>query len=313
MRAFAIANLEASPAVQQVPDKPASEGEVRVAVEVASVNGFDVVVADGQAWDWMAHTFPVVLGRDFVGTVSEVGDGVEKSRLGEVVAGVVTAHSLGVGSLAESVTVPAETVTKLPEGLRAEEAASLGLAGVAARDVVDAASVEAADTVLVSGATGGVGAVAVQLVKARGGRVIATARPGEEEDFVRGLGVVGVVDYSGDLQAAIRAAAPEGLDKVVHTAGDPVAAARALRPGGALSSLRGVTSEQVGRDDITVVSVVAAATADKLAFLLGELVAGRIKVRASAVFPLEQAAQALDSFRAGTIGKILVRPRQESA
>lgn len=80
--------------------------------------------------------------------------------------------------------------------------------------------VQADDVVLVSGATGGVGAFAVKLAVARGARVIATARPGEPGDFAQRLGAAEVVDFTDDLEAAVRAIAPDGVTKIVHTAGD---------------------------------------------------------------------------------------------
>jgi NADPH-dependent curcumin reductase CurA len=85
------------------------------------------------------------------------------------------------------------------------------------------------DTVLVSGATGGVGALAVQLAVTRGARVIATARPGAEADFVTGLtgAEVRAVDYTGDLKGQVRAVAPEGVDVVLHLAGDGARVGRA--------------------------------------------------------------------------------------
>src|SRR3954462_9116987 len=155
MKAFAITARDASPAVQELPQPQPGPGEVLVAVEAASVNGFDLSVAAGYVWDMLPHEFPVVLGRDFVGTVSAVGDGVEQVTVGDRVAGVIPGVALGTGALGEYVAVPATAVTTVPAGVDVHQAAAVGLAGVAAHDAVEALDPRPGEVVLVSGATGG--------------------------------------------------------------------------------------------------------------------------------------------------------------
>ena len=101
MRALAIERRDAAPAVFDVPDPYAGDGQVLVRVEAASVNGFDLAIAAGRIWDSMPHEFPVVLGRDYAGTVAAVGAGVEGFVVGQPVAGIVTGPSLGPGSIGE--------------------------------------------------------------------------------------------------------------------------------------------------------------------------------------------------------------------
>ena len=106
-------------------------------------------------------------------------------------------------------------MTRVPDGLDKRSAGALGLAGTAAHDSVNAVDQQQGETILISGATGGVGALAVQLAASRGARIIATARPGTEADFVAGLtdAEIDVVDYSGDLEAQVRAIAPGELTR----------------------------------------------------------------------------------------------------
>src|SRR4051794_24783471 len=196
MKAFAITARDASPAVQELPQPQPDAGEVLVAVEAASVNGFDLSVAAGYVWDMLPHEFPVVLGRDFVGTVSAVGVGVEQVTVGDRVAGVIPGVALGTGALGEYVAVPATAVTTVPAAVDLHQAAAVGLAGVAAHDAVEALDPRPGEVILVSGATGGVGTIAVQRAAAAGGSVIATARRGQEEEYVRGLGATHTVDYT---------------------------------------------------------------------------------------------------------------------
>jgi len=104
----------------------------------------------------------------------------------------------------------------------------------------------AGQTVLISGATGGVGAYAVQLAAARGARIIATARPGEAADFVLRLGAAHAVDYTGDLAAQVRSISPGGVDAVIHLAGDGLRFADLVVPGGRFASTPGLGPEQLG-------------------------------------------------------------------
>ncbi|WP_370666202.1 NADP-dependent oxidoreductase [Streptomyces sp. IBSBF 2507] len=284
-------------------------GEVLVKVAVSSVNGFDLSVLGGHLQGMMEHRFPLVVGMDFAGTVEALGEGVDGFAVGDAVFGVAMKPYLGGGALAEYVAVNAGYgVTHVPEGLDVKDAGALGLAGTAALNSVDAVSPDKGETVLISGATGGVGALAVQLAAARGARVIATARPGEEADFVRSLteADVAVVDFTGDLVAQVRALAPGGVDAVLHLAGDGTALAGLLRPGGRLASTLGLTQDAVEGVDVTVHSIMADPNPGTLSALADQAATGALRIPVNATFPLERAAEAFDAFRAGTFGKITV-------
>jgi NADPH:quinone reductase-like Zn-dependent oxidoreductase len=308
MKAFAITARDTQPAVQDVPQPEPAPGEVLVEVEAASVNGFDLSVAAGYVWDMIPHEFPVVLGRDLVGTVIAVGDGVDSASDGARVAGVIPGMALSArtGSLAEYVALPATAVTPVPPGVDAPQAAVIGLAGVAAHDALEALTIQSGETVLISGATGGVGSIATQLAAAAGATVIGTARPGQEEEYVRSLGAAHAVDYTGDIAAAVKAIAPLGVDKVLHAAGDAAVLGATLKAGGTFASTRGASAEEIGRTDVTVAPIMAAATADKLAALLDQVAAGALRVNIGTAIPLERAPEAFAAFADGTLGKVLV-------
>ncbi len=97
-------------------------------------------VGAGYVWDMIPHEFPVVLGRDLVGTVAAVGEGVDSISVGAPVAGVIPGMALSArnGSFAEYVTLPGSAVTAVPPGVDAPQAAVIGLAGVADHDALDA-------------------------------------------------------------------------------------------------------------------------------------------------------------------------------
>src|SRR5947209_19483540 len=116
MKAYAISGRDSQPAVQDIPQPEPAEGEVLIAVEAASVNGFDLSVAAGYVWDMLPHEFPVVLGRDLVGAVTAVGDGDGNVEAGDRVAGVIPGVAMGPRnrSFAEQVSLPASAVTRVP-------------------------------------------------------------------------------------------------------------------------------------------------------------------------------------------------------
>ncbi|MFD5268933.1 NADP-dependent oxidoreductase [Streptomyces sp. NPDC058335] len=309
MRALTLNEVPSAPAVAEVDAPAPGAGELLVKVAGSSVNGFDLSVTSGRLDGMMEHRFPLVLGMDFAGTVEAVGEGVEGFAAGDAVFGVAMKPFLGAGALAEYVTVSAGYgVARIPAGLDVKDANGLGLAGTAALNSVEAPAPEKGETVLVSGATGGVGALAVQLAAARGARVIATARPGTEADFVTGLtdADVAVVDYTADLDAQVRALAPEGVDVVLHLAGDAAQLVGLLREGGRIASTLGLTQEAVETEGVTVHPIMADPNPNTLATLAGLAAAGELRVPVTATFPLEQAAEAFDAFRTGTLGKITV-------
>jgi NADPH:quinone reductase-like Zn-dependent oxidoreductase len=189
----------------------------------------------------------------------------------------------------------------------AEAAATTGLAGVAALDSHDALNIQTGETVLISGATGGVGSIAVQLAVAAGATVIATGKPGSEADYVTSLGAHHVIDWSGNLAGQVKTIAPNGVDKALHAAGDPAALGATLRPGATVASPRSADNAQLGRDDVTAVQIMAAATGEKIARLLEQVAAGGLRVNVEKTVPLDRADEAHAAFAGGTLGKVLIK------
>ncbi|MGI3786717.1 MAG: alcohol dehydrogenase catalytic domain-containing protein [Janthinobacterium lividum] len=306
VQALAVAGQNEAAAVQEVSPAAPGPGEVMVRVEAASLNGIDAAVAAGYLWDMLPHTFPVVLGRDVAGTVESVGDRVDATVVGSLVTGVITKMTLGTGTIAETVVIGADALVAVPAGVSAVEAAGLGLAAVTAHDLVVALALTAEDTVLVTGASGGVGAFVVQLAAQTGAAVVATARPGAATDFVLGLGATAVVDQTGDLAAEVAAAAPGGITAAVHAAGDPAALAALLPAGGRLSSALGASADVVGRDDVAVTAVMASATPEVLGELLAAVADGTLTVPVAGTYELGSAAQALTDFGSPKQGKLVI-------
>ncbi|MXP23523.1 zinc-binding dehydrogenase [Gordonia sp. HNM0687] len=309
MRAFVLPEFDVAPDVIDVDIPEPAEGEVRVRIHAASINGFDLAVAGGSLNGMMDHRFPVVLGKDFAGEIDAVGAGVTDYRIGDRVFGVVTKPYLGDGSFAEYVTVPtAVGLAKLPEGIDFVTGAGLGLAGSAALAAVDAAELSEGQRLLVVGATGGVGNQVVQLAARAGAQVLATAATEEATQHLTGLGAAEIVDHTDDLGAAVKSAHPAGVDVVVHLAGDPTALVDLVRSGGRIVSTIVPPGQQLA-ENVETVGIYAQPDAATLGRLGESVAAGDANVSVQRTFTLDEAAAAFDAFAGGTLGKIVITVR----
>ncbi|MEO7121734.1 MAG: NADP-dependent oxidoreductase [Lacisediminihabitans sp.] len=195
--------------VIEVPEKQAGEGQVRVAVRTAGLNPFDVKVRHGVL---PKHTLPSLQGSEFAGVVDQVGAGVTQWRVGDEVLGWI-----GRGAQAEQVVVAATSLTAKPQGLDWVTAGGLGLVGNTAKRATDSLSLGAHDTVLVSGAAGGVGLLSAQFARLAGATVLGTASM-RNHDALRALGVVPVA-YGAGMLERLRDAAPHGITAMLDTVG----------------------------------------------------------------------------------------------
>ncbi|OKO78709.1 quinone oxidoreductase [Bradyrhizobium sp. NAS96.2] len=174
------------------PRSPA-HGELQIRVHASGVNPVDVLIRTGQA-PFAMPELPAVLGTDAAGVVTAVGAGVKGFALGDEVYGLAGGVRGLPGSLAEFMTVDAALMAKKPANLTMREAAALPLVALTAWEgLVDRAKVQSGQKVLVQGGSGGVGHVVVQLAKAFGAEVYATAQP-QKQDLVRALGAT-PIDY----------------------------------------------------------------------------------------------------------------------
>jgi NADPH:quinone reductase-like Zn-dependent oxidoreductase len=304
MRAIALHDDGTQPRLTDLPVRDPGPGEVVVRVAASSVNGFDLAVVSGWVREFMEYRFPVVLGKDFAGTVEATGPEVSQCAVGDDVFGVVMTPYVGAdGGFAEYVVVgEGYGVAAVPEGLDLVEAGALGLAGSAALTALDALALKSGQTLLIAGATGGVGAIACQYAAAAGVRVIGTARPGDEEAFVRAMGADRTVDWPQDTDAAVDAVAPDGVDAVLHLAGDPLQVVTHLAKGGCLASTLMFGPDQ----HPAAVSVIADPQRRTLERLASDVVAGRLRVPITRTYALADVPRALDDFAKGTVGKFSV-------
>jgi NADPH:quinone reductase-like Zn-dependent oxidoreductase len=307
MRAFTLDAFDVPPALGEAPAPAPGDGELLVRVRASSVNPVDNAIAAGMLRGMAEYEFPVVLGRDFAGVVEQTGAGATRFGAGDEVFGFVPHASPAVhdGSWAELIAVAETTVAAKPPGVETGAAGATPLAGVTALFAVDALELEPGQSVLIVGATGGVGSFAVQLAAHAGAQVIATALP-QDHDHLRSLGTSQLVDREGDVAAALRASHSDGVDALIDLVSftpDAFAAyAAALKPDGrAASPLPGVGQ---GPGRYPIMATPEPTALDRLA---RHLDAGALRVPIQHSYGLEQAGEALRALaESHTQGKLAV-------
>ena len=309
IRALAMEGFDQAPAVIDVPAPEPAAGEVLLRVRAAAVNAYDTFVAMGMMKDYLPYEFPAVLGQDVSGVVLSVGPGVEGFRENDMVFGTVGMRaSVHDGTFAEQAVPQAASLAVTPEGVDDLQAGALGVAGTTAMSAVEAVGLVEGATVLIVGATGGVGTFAVQLAALRGATPIASVRPGDEF-FVAELRAAETVDYTGDLGATVRERWPGGVDALIDLVNrDPMAFAALaglVRDGGrAVSAVGGAGESSL----IGTVAVANIGSNPALLTPLAEMVAdGRLRAAIQRTYPLEDGVQALKDFaEQHTLGKLVI-------
>lgn len=278
-------------------------GEVAIDVRAASVNPVDWKIRAGFLKAAFQPAFPVTVGRDGAGVISEVGEGVDAALVGRRVCFM---SSRGVGTWAERICLEAELAVPIPDALGMVEAAALPLAGLSAwLPLAVAAPVEAGMRVLIHAAAGGAGSIAVQIAKMRGAWVAATCSS-RNADFVRGLGADQVVAY--DTEAFEDRLSD--LDLVFDVMGGAVHAKsyRVLRRGGALVCLNAEPFEDRSAEyGVRLVRPVIEADPTALADLVAAVADGRVRPVVETVFPFSEFAAAQRHNESGHArGKVVV-------
>jgi NADPH:quinone reductase-like Zn-dependent oxidoreductase len=309
MRTIAVKTFGGPIALIDLPTPEIVAGEVLIRVRAAGVNPFDWKVAHGALEDQMKHRFPLILGFDAAGVIERVGADVTQLAEGEEVYGYLFKPVIGDGTYAEYVGASATIVAKKPVTVGFAEAAALPTPGLTAMDLVDAVDTREGETILIVGATGGVGSYATQLAARGGAHVIATARQTNEE-LVRRLGAAETIDHTTeDLVDAVRMAQPGGIDAVIDVVSDREALGRIstlVNEGGRLaSSVYAADVEGLARRGIVATNVSMQPDARRLGELSRMVDAGELSVTLDRTFPLEKAAEALEERRTGHVrGKI---------
>lgn len=289
--------------VEDVPRPAPGPGQVLVEVRAAGINPGEGYIRQGRLHDRWPATFPSGQGSDFAGVVAELGDGVGEIAVGDEVIGFVDTRS----SHAEYVVAEAANLTPKPQSVPWEVAGSLFVAGTTAYAAVRAVCPREGDTIVVSGAAGGVGSLAVQLAKLAGATVIGLAGEANHA-WLREMDVIPVAYGDGVLER-IREAAPEGVHAFVDTFGSgyvDLALHLGIHPGRIDTIIDWAAAEKY---NVKTEGNTAGASAEVLRDLAALVDKGLLEVPVARVYPLDEVREAYRELeKRHTRGKIVLRP-----
>ncbi|GAB3428768.1 NADP-dependent oxidoreductase [Flindersiella endophytica] len=312
--------------VEEVDPPAPGPGQILVRIAAASANPGELRLLSGELREQIPLVFPHVPGHDFAGTVTELGANVTRFAVGDEVFGfaaprafpgaemVSTPPSYSTGTVAEYAVFEADTpaLGRRPTQLPADQAAALPTTGMTAWPLLRQLDPRPGQTILVIGATGGVGTVLLPLLATAGAHILATAGPADES-AIRALGAAEVLDHTSvDVVAEVARHYPDGVDALVNLAlpssDEVVAAARVVRRGGRLITITSMLEQTVpGRDDLTVWSGFTHIEPGDLDELAVRVVDGRLPLTISRRYPLAEARQAyVDLLREHTFGKLVI-------
>jgi NADPH:quinone reductase len=271
--------------------------EVRVAVRAAAVNPTDIGLrrhgAEGLDPPWIP-------GMDAAGVVESVGSDVGRLAPGDEVMAALTPRRPEGGAQAELIVVPAASVVPAPDGATLAQAATLPMNGLTALLGLELLALPDGATLVVTGGAGLLASYVIPLAKERGLRVIADAKP-EDEELVRGFGADDVLARGAGFPTAVRDAVPDGVDGVYDTALLGRDVFPAIRDGGAMAVVRG-WDDRPNERGIDVRSVRVATVLDRtewLGHLRERASAGALELRVAEEVPPERAAHAHELMQAG--------------
>ncbi|MBC7551406.1 MAG: NADP-dependent oxidoreductase [Cellulomonas sp.] len=287
--------------LRELPDPKVGPGEVRIRVRRAGVTPVDWKVMAAGLDGLMDVVFPVVPGWDVAGTVETVGIDTPEFEVGDEVVAYARKDVVHGGTFSELVTMSVRGVARKSAALSWDEAGGLPLAGLTGLQTLDRLGTSASDTVLVHGGAGGVGTLAVQIAKARGARVIATASPANHK-FLSDLGATPVA-YGDGVVERVRGVAPDGVDVVADFVGGVRDVTMAvLAAGGRHASIVDASVLETGGSWFWV-----RPSADGLAELGRLADAGLLRVPVADVLPLEELPGAFALSREGHVrGKLVI-------
>jgi NADPH:quinone reductase-like Zn-dependent oxidoreductase len=289
--------------VVEVEDPVPGPGELLVRVKAAGINPGEAKIRDGMLAERWPSTFPSGQGSDLAGVVQQIGDGVDAFAPGDEVIGYTDNRA----SQAELVVIPAQNATAKPAGVPWEVAGSLFVAGATAWASIGAVALSSGDTVVVAGAAGGVGVIAVQLAKRAGATVIGLASERHHE-WLRDHGVVPVT-YGDGVADRIRAAAPDGVDAFLDLVGGGYVEL-ALALGVAPQRINTIADfAAIEKHGVKSEGNAVGASASTLAELAALIDAGELDVPIAATYPLDQVRDAYRELAGNhTRGKIVLQP-----
>ncbi len=312
MQAAAIDEFGGAISMHTLPVPKPGPDEILTRVESAGVGVWDPAESAGEMVGMMEGEpqFPYVLGTDGAGTVAAAGSNVTDFQAGDRVYGAVFLHPT-VGFYAEYTTVKAANAAHTPDQLSTEQAGALASDAVTALNGLDdMLGLRAGESVLIFGASGGVGHLAVQLAKRMGARVFAVASGQDGVEMTTRLGADAAVDgRADDIPNAVQTFAPDGVDAALilaNSQGLDEALAQ-VKDGGRVAFPNGVQPEPEAREGVRVQSYNANADRQALDQLNELIESGPFEVHIARTFPLSQASEAHRALDEHYLGKLALR------
>ena len=314
MRAVALDKF-GGPETLQIHNLPIPEldaQEVLIRVEAAGVGAWDPFEREGRFVEIMGReaTFPYVLGTDGAGTIAAVGKDVNRFKEGDRVYGAELANPKG-GFYAQYAAVKADNASLIPGQLTIEQAAVLPTDGLTALTGLEKVlRLKSGESVMVIGASGGIGHLAIQLAKRLGANVFAIASGDDGVQLAKKLGADSAVDGRGpNVLDAAREFAPNGIDAALVTAGgeETTEALLAIRKGGRIAYPHGVMPEPTARDGVAIEAYDGETSPDLINRLNALIDSGPFEVHVDRTFRLEEASQAHKALTEHHLGKIALR------
>jgi len=290
--------------IEEMPVPQIAADELLIKIHAASVNPVDWMVREGYMKDMHMHKLPLTLGQDFSGTIEKVGNSVQGFKVGDKVFGRPSLER--AGSYAEFIEVKASEVALMPKTITYDEAATIPVVGTTAWEtLVNIARIKKGQRVLILGASGGVGSIAIQIAKSKECYVLGTTS-NVNVDFVKRLGANEVIDYtSQDFSKLFR-----DIDVVLDTVGgtNQEKAFNVLKKGGILVSIVSKPNQEIAnRIGVRCEYVSVGPNAHILNELRTLIEMGQIKPVIDKVYPLEDVKQALNYSQTGKArGKIVL-------
>jgi NADPH:quinone reductase-like Zn-dependent oxidoreductase len=299
--------------LQRLPVPTIEPDEILIQVESAGVGPWDPIEREGKFKQMMdgEPRFPYVLGSDGAGTVAAVGGQVTRFKLGDRVYAYGFMNPKG-GFYAEYAAVKADNASPVPGNMTLEQAGAMPVDAITAlRGLKDTLGLTQGQSVAIFGAGGGIGHMAVQFAKRMGARVLAVASGDDGVALAQRLGADASIDGRvGDVGAAVRAFACDGVDAALVTAGGRALAdvLSAVRDGGRVAFPNGVEPAPKARAGIQVQNYDGTPDAEALETLNRLISIGWFEVHVSRTFPLSQAAEAHGALGVHHLGKLALRP-----
>ncbi len=273
------------------PEPVLKPGQVLVEVYASSINPFDNIVLAGYMEKMMPLKFPTTMGGDFSGVISKISDGETEYKVGDQIYGQAIVFNGGSGSFAEQVASNTKNIALKPKNINFLEAASLPLVGSSAIQALeDSIKLKVGNKILIHGAAGGIGSIAVQIAKSIGAYVAVTVSE-KDKEFAKQLGADEVIDHKNQKFEEIL----KDYDAVYDTIGGEITdrSFKVLKNGGILASMKGQPNPELAtKFGVTGIAINTQTNSERLKRLIQLVESGIVKPRVDETFSLDQIKEA---------------------